>query len=590
MEKTKNFWTIFLSISSIVYLSVILWAVFRSLEMTDESLFLMKYETPFLYEKVLPSFSSFGIIIHKLTDWFDPKIFHFRLLRILTDVTGASILYFGFWSWIKSFYNKDNFDFWTGSSALLFILLGTLASYIPYYQIISYNSLNSFFLYSSLGLILLYLSGKNHNFFLYAAGFIAGFNFFIKFPSSILFGVFVFILFKFNIDNIIKFITGYLLAILAYFLFIESPESFINGIYLSLNNIPSTYSGFWSNLIYSIFGTIILILWYYKYTLTFFITGLILNLYELGNKKDIILKIIFILALLSFIYETAINELYFIRLGAFIFFAIISIEILIIIFKLIKNRDKIEKFKIILSKSLPIAGIIFLLPLILMVGTGSNPLYQCYIHLTPLFVFLIFLNILEFNLFKKSKFQFILPAIFIAFIFMHLWNRLIFDPFKIPASMPAQKYEINSISKLKNIKVDFKTKKFLTETQYLLTKADFKKGDYLIGLDISGLVYLFDGVSPGNVGWYISDEKHRNFNCNGIKSAKTELLQQQNVYFFLPDEDIKRKDNSVKDFYSCLRKNGFLNNYEVIGTTVNPYISSDWVTSNYKMTLYKEKI
>jgi len=590
MQKTKKFWTITLTVSLLIYFAVILWAVFRSLELTDESLFLLKYETPFLYEKILPSFSCFGLIIHKLTAWIDPQICHFRLIRLMADIAGTIILYIGFWSWIKTFFRDKNLGIWSNTTVLLFLLLGTLASYIPYYQIISYNSLNNFFLYSSLGVIMLHISGRTHNSLPYIAGFLAGFNIFIKFPSSILFTFFAFILFKFDRGNSLKFITGLLTAVIAYFLLIESPEAFIKGINIALENIPSTYNEFWGNLAYTIFGAAVLILWYFKYTLSLLIAGLILNLFDLGKRKKVILKAVFTLSAAFLVYETTVNELYFIRLGVLVFIAVILMQVLIIQFRLLKNMHKSEEFKHIQLKSLPVAATILLLPLVLMVGSGSNPLYQCYIHLTPLFAFLIFLSILECNFFKKVKFQFILPFVFIVFIFLHLWNRLIFDPFKIPAPMPAQNYEVTSIPKLKNIKVDLKKRQFLTETQDLLLNAGFEKGDYLIGLDIPGIVYLFDGVSPGNVGWYIADTKHANFNCKGITRAKRCLKPHDSVYLLLPEENINRKDNAVKDFYSCLRENGFLNNYEVIGTTVNPYISSDWVTSDYKMILYKEKI
>ncbi len=593
-NKTKtiyiNIWNIFLSLSFLAIFFILIWASFRGFEITDEGLYMLHIENPQYYDFI----SRYHVLVNKLLGWIGPEIYKYRLVNRFVNIAGSFIFYFGFWSWLKTFVKNDEYNFWNKLSVFLFIAIGNLMTMFILLQSVNYYNLNNFFILGSAGFLLLHIAKTKNNekplFPLLLCGFFGAMGFFVKYPSMILFLFSTFIILMLEhkrLHNLLLLAGGFLTGIVLYFGLFETPQVFMEE-FISLNKM---------NIQNQSHNPVRLILEYINSLSIMFITSfymfviplifLVMNamLQKIDKIPSVYKKFIFVL----FISLAVFSLLYEIHLMKFVMAMVIllvSIFFLITFLLLSHSQKEVQLYIKNISqgyKDLLVIILIFLMPFIMSFGSANNIIMMSFNHIAPWFAIFILLShseVLGSEMYKKySK---IIPVFILFFSMFCLLIFFIADPFRINGNYLKQDYSLNdtNIPKLKNLHVTEQTYYFVHNLKELFNKSGFKKGDYLYGFAICGIVYAFDGISPGKIAMYgpetmLGEMPNIYGYTNALKSGNL-----HKSYFLLPEncrEKICRKIKSEE----------FFKDYEVVGKIYNPYPSID---RNYPATpliLYK---
>ena len=172
-----------------IKLCIALWAVNKGFDIGDEGFYLLSSK----YYQSYETFDYF-FVFRKLFWWLPIGIIPFRLMRIVAEVLGALILSYSSYYWALSERSifKDNppHFFFLFSVTALGGFMGM------YTRSFSYNELSNLLVYGIAGILMLLLSfprkavtyDKRMTLFCLAglAGFLCGWQFFVKFPAGIL--------------------------------------------------------------------------------------------------------------------------------------------------------------------------------------------------------------------------------------------------------------------------------------------------------------------------------------------------------------------------------------------------------------------
>jgi hypothetical protein len=224
-------------------------------------------------------------------------------------------------------------------------------------------------------------------------------------------------------------------------------------------------------------------------------------------------------------------------------------------FFLSPTKEKMDR-NMELKKVMPVVIFLLLLPFIMSFGTNIPIVLMAYQHIMPWFAFCILMSMLGITVLKLDyKFHFILPTLALFFAWSYFLGIFMFSPVR---GIIYQNYQVTNVEKLKHMRVDYSSKKFIEDTYNIMIKAGFKKGDDLIALDIPFFAYAFEANSPG-ASWY-SVEIPQN-NCKILASIHSRL---KNAYFILP---------STIDpaFFRCIKSYGIFENHKLAGYSVVPY-------------------
>ena len=169
-------------------IAVFIYAVNKGLDMGDEGAVLLGYKYFAQYDTF-----DFFFTVRKYFPFIEFNIINIRLFKIAIDLFTLAVLSFGVYRWFESPYSI----FRTGTLSFPYVYLfggmGLFIGIIP--RGISYNDFSNFSILTAFG-ILLYVFSKNkeeiknrlkYPLLLTIAGFLIGWQFFIKYPCCIFF-------------------------------------------------------------------------------------------------------------------------------------------------------------------------------------------------------------------------------------------------------------------------------------------------------------------------------------------------------------------------------------------------------------------
>lgn len=574
----KSFWNIILLSVFFTFIFMLAFGIFRGFEITDEGFYLLMYEKPLVYNVCA---SRYFIIINRLFDWLNPQIYHYRLITIIINLLGSYIFFTGLWQYLNRLKIFSS-GLWTRYSAYLFIAAGNLMALFFLFKVVGYNDLNNFLVLSATGLAFLCVANKENTavsaICLSLAGFLIAFDIMVKFPTGICYiGLLALFLYldKKSLEFSKYLFGGLIVGLLAYFTFFESFEVFTHSLIASMKLGTGSSHGLGVILHNYFFFIDIAVTFFIKYfalpTLVFVLT---LVSYKLQKPRY------------TYIFGILAYSLFFIALLTSVVFAPLSSEanahaampifLLLIFFQgvILGFIPKVQNFN---RKLIYLVIFLLILPFLMAFGSAAPITMMAYLHLSPLFAVFYILNSLSDtpNFYVKLVNSF-LSLVFIVLCVSHLYFIYLKNPFRLNDDFFAQKFSVSGINKLEHIKVDIGTAIFLEDLNELMQKADFRKDDYLIGFLMPGIVYIFDGISPGAI-YYDSHPGSKTKNIKALEDSR-EILDK--TYFLLPREC---------QLHICeyIEENDVLKNHEIVGQIYNPYKPNILDVPNTPLLLYK---
>ena len=508
-------------------------------DLTDEGYFLLDYKNVNIYRGGI---HNYHIVITKLTHWFNPQILEYRWMALVLTLFSSLILAIGFDQWLKANYKIKNVFtfFWLN---FCFISIGNFLYYFPGFQIIHNNTLTNFYLQVSTGLILYLFSLKFDEFnfskinviILGLIGLLTGFNFFIKFTTSILvlvsyILVLLFYYRKMSFKNLIRifstFFIGTILGVFIYFAFFQSytewRSNFIDAYYMLSDHKPQDLIAQYFDNIFSCF-----IFW-----LKYFSWLLVFPLYfYFENSKKLILKSIYkknifngigIIALIFFLAEMYYFKFYksvygnpFGIINGYFYVIVILFQMSIILAIAIKKKKLTPAFININANKLILLLLLFITPFLGAFGTANSLFLNVLIHIAPWFVIIIILLIELSSQIKNTSSLSLLLLLPSCITFSQIGHGCLFEPFNSPGFFKTTE-KIDELPAIKGIYVDKNLKKSLLELNSLLRQNKFKDGYPIFGYSIPGIVYALGGISPG-MPYYFNKEPRDSISMNRFK-------------------------------------------------------------------------
>lgn len=151
--------------------------------------------------------------------------------------------------------------------------------------------------------------------------------------------------------------------------------------------------------------------------------------------------------------------------------------------------------------------ILLLLPLGAAFGTNNTLLWQIWLHVSPWFGLLLF----AFMETQTNDWIWPLGWLLLTFTVTWMWAQWMTTYFLRPYRLEEDRLSQTELLRVRSsrfygLKVDSLTRSFLEEFDAILSKSKFEPGMGVIALyDMPGLVYLSEGLSPGDP-WYLRDE------------------------------------------------------------------------------------
>ena len=450
---TKRLNLIFISTITIIGISIIFFKFFlanKGLVIDDEAWFL-------LLIRDLPSGDS-PTQFHKLFfNVFNGDIYQLRISYIFLEIVSFLIFSTGLY-----YFFKDKYDLKKVHIFIFFTL--TLIGYsifsLPICNIPYYANLNKTLLPLSIGFFLFsiykFKQNKKHFYLLYYSGLIVGFQPFIMITTITIYLCFLLLIFyyfdKQKIKHCIYYCLGIITSISIYFVFIENPIHFWE------NEILVNFKSYSSSNYTEKHGILPILRWlsvtikYIIFNCTLPAIGIIGIRYLLPFLNHIQKRAFFLLLALSgvlfFYFEIIKGEHEYASMNLFIAAFIFSmIDVFIV-----NNKDK---------HIIPITLFIFILPLLLSIGTDVDYKIRATDYIGMYFPFIFILQ-LHLNPKKKLVFSVILFCYFVNYCSMYFrtnWGQFKYSEQKVDVQLLDidQNLKLNDLntSNLKQLKPYF---------------------------------------------------------------------------------------------------------------------------------------
>ena len=524
--------SIFTAFVSLAILAIIIWGSNKGFDLTDEGLYLLKYQN---HQECFAYFSQFHIIVRKLFGWMGPTILNLRIARLILTIASTFIMTYGLVSWLKTFY-KMKTETKTGLLIFSITLIGSFLSYTFGAQSLSYNHLISFCLLLSTGLVFIALSryrATGTKFLLYfMAGLFTGMAVFIKITSALPFILIITVYIYLHHKKIkgkgtaISFAslyTGIGAFILIYFLSISSLNDYMQNfgeITKASTREPGNYTlGFYIKdtaltLLKIIeYGVFALIALSFFHTLQHVLKKMKLKQFNPFSAR-FIMKGLSLPALVVMAYLLYDKLLYLHFAGPYLLIFMFAPCIMVFNF-LKKKNQKVPGFHFWSTTLL-----LFIIPFIGALGSNNgliiNSIYFAGFWFAGLFIFYY-----EQLISRQS----LLAIVFILNILCLIAfpKNYIRDPYR-QLALTKQIEQLTQLPNGKHILVDASTKQYLTQIYETLKNNGFKQHDPIIGTyKIPGIIYLVDGTAPGSIIW--DEERTNEFLPKSLKHSEKELQQ-----------------------------------------------------------------
>ena len=520
---------------SVTSFLTIIWGLNKGFDFQDGGFYLLRYQKN---QPFYPGIIFEHILIQKfLPDKF-LNILSLRYLSLILNIFGTAFFSFGLYRYlqlelkIKSSYFK----------LLLFNFSFLIISYAHSPSDLSYNSLNAFVFFISVGLFLLGYCYKRPFIFLMFAGLIISFSVLIKISAGILailiFSVMIILLFNNVYKNVFGFIGGvaFTLSFISIFIQPNFFTYFYDG-YILLVKGESVYN---ENLL---LNTTIETL--YQLTKLFIISLFIsIMLIFFQKSKKVIYKygsLAILTIILYYSYDRYIERMIFMGyFSAHLFILVIfSIGAYFLIKSILDKKSITHIYKEIKTKykNLLILLFLFILPFVGAFGhAGSSGLMSAS---RLYFIFFGGLLFIIYKLLMKDIIKWIYVFLSFFLLFMGTYSYVHY-PYRL---LPLYLQNVD----FKGIKYDNETATFLRIVEEKLIENKFKKEQGIIAAyTMPGLIYLMDSFSPGGILWsQISEDLY----FENLKNTELQLLP----FIFVNNDELNAK------FIYKLEKNSRIN-------------------------------
>ncbi|MDU0370364.1 hypothetical protein ACFPAF_08180 [Hymenobacter endophyticus] len=569
-------------------IGLFLWAINKGYDLTDEGFYLLGYTYP---EEYSSSFTSFNLLINKVLSPNHTSIIGYRLASLFTTITAGLLLAGGVWKWIREKYHTNSLPYW--AVACLFVS-GNFLQYSIFPRTIFYNNINSFCIAVFASSVLLYSAYpsaarfKGRHVLLFLGGAFVGLDLFVKGSSSVIAlgtGLAVIGL-SAGLANVREWykpvglvVLGYLAGIAVFFLGIQSPlvwqANFVHETQLLLK---TSYNG--GLLVrylkdsYPVLRTLVYPFFLFV-LLSFFLTRAYLR-----NKlrlSPVVQLGIGLLILAFMVYEALRTDLYrntHLNHNRSIVWFLALMLVVLAMFSAAYLEQPHKKVK---WRKLIIAGWLLMLPFVGAVGTYNNLFINIMLDINYWLALLCILYVSMPAIAHSTVVRvvvFLVPALVIAEQYTY---GLLYAPYLQAANMLQQNVPVTlgSSHTPATLQLDAKTAAFMGDLKQTMKQAGFEPGMPVVAMyDMPGLVYMLDGISPGNP-WIFGQLDLRN--CDALAKTRMDVTKA----FLLVNE------KPGPELLTCMASHGmrFPEGYREVKKLLSPYNPNQYNWRNYQDTL-----
>jgi hypothetical protein len=553
--------------------AVVVWALPRGFNITDEAFYLLNYRYPSEYEA---NFSSFHLIITRLLGVTDAPLSTYRALGLAAVGVGGTAFGLSLSAWLRALSPADRRGWLTNPSLVVgYVLLGALLIACVFPVTISYNVLNTLFLLLAAAgvLVALRCGPATGGRWLLTAGLALGLDFFIKGSTAVLLGLSILGLLGWCwrrsgvlLRALLWLGTGLAMGAGLFFFLVQAPGTWLHN-FLQESAVIGRQGGYrMGDLLPNYLASAIATLAFLVYPMGPALLALSWLAWWWPRRKPAFWSGAVAMALLggvaAFMAWQALHRLWYstsISNHMETMSLLLALVLLVATIVTIEASDSTPQAKagcVVNSPThWPVALWLYSLPFLAAAGTINDLRLNTLVDMGPWFGLVLVLLAQP----RPTRLPdwvmaglLLLPAGFATeqIIWGTLWT-----PYTLSVPMPAQNQPLHSAGVRGTLLVDAGTVAYVTQLEKLLAAGGFRPGDPLLAFyDLPGLVYLVGGVSPG-ASWYFARRDGRN--CHALDLTRIPL-QKACILLNQP---------LGPELQSCLREHGmdFPQNYRLVG-------------------------
>ena len=563
-------------------LAVMLWALPRGFDITDEGFYLQNFRYSAEYEA---SFSTFHLIVVRMFGLANASVVTVRVVGLGAAVLGAGVFGLNLAAWLR---NNTATRRWVGRPGLAvsFVMLGALLVFSVFPRAISYNGVTSLFLLLSAAAVLAALrrGPARATWKLLVIGFVLGLDVFVKASSAALLFIGAVVLlawcwrscsWRVLVRAAVLLGLGLALGLGLYFAvvqpfglwhrnFVQEMAALQSQGHYGMADLLPTYLisaakalGFLLFPLGPVLAALTGLAWWWPHRVP--AAWHKLAALMIGGGLGAFLAVE---ALRRHWYSNAISS----NLETLpLLLALVALAALLVATQRRSHAPLAPPVAApaATDQQWPVGLWLLMLPLLAAAGTINDLRLNLLVDMAPWFGLLLLL---------VSQLRLaLLPAWVPAALLLAsagyaaeqtIWG-VLWTPYNLAATMAEQTEPLHAAGVTGTLQVDPRTLAFVDQVEKLLSAGGFRPGDPLLAFyDLPGLVYLCGGVSPG-AAWFFPKRDARN--CHAL-DITTQPLRKACILLNQP---------LGPELRSCLHEHGlaFPENYRLVGTVLSSYHS-----------------
>lgn len=579
--------SILLGLLSLFCLALFCWSIDRGFDISDEGFYMLGFVYP---EEYSVQFTNYNMIVAAILPGKSVSLIGYRVASLVVALAAAVFISIGVWQWIRH----------RALAAVPFqviLLLLTVGSFLPYSLVprtISYNSLNSLSIAALVGGVLYFCAAPAGRrwlayAFLALGGLFAGLDLFIKGTSSAanagMAGIVLILVMgvpnfkRWFIPGVVL-VLGYLAGLLLFFVWIQPADVWFTNFNNELRVLSSAYSG--GSLVAKYLSNAKPIVKQLVFPFSLLIAGAFglgrLYRQQPARLSPLVLSVAGVVFAAVFAYGTRRGGLYrnvHLNNNQSAVWFLLAVLVVLALFVALADKKHLSRLS---RPTVIVTGWLLALPLICSIGTYNNIFINALLDLNYWLaaICLLYANMPESATDKLllKVMVFLVPALMTTEQFVY---GLLRGPYLQAADTPQQTVpvEVGAVHRSATLKLDAATAGFVQDMRQTLRKAGFQPATPIIAIyDLPGLVYLLDGISPGDP-WLFGQRDERS--CNSLAKSRLDLRQAFVLVNEPPGQELLR----------CMQAHGlrFPQGYVKVGTHLNPYAKNRYGWRGYQDTV-----
>ena len=570
-------------------LLLMIWAIDKGFDITDEAFFLMLLQNPTGYVEEV---TSFHLIVGKLIGHLEPNIFTYRWLRLVLSMLSALGFAWGFYRWLGRYADRGSRRCAGITLVGVLFLVGGLATFGGL-QTLSYNDLNVHCVLLVAGL-LFYLLSRPPVRMAWSGVCIAAFiligavtaiDFFIKFPTAIL--LLAIPIGSMTIHHrgrpwreaalaIGWVLVGAAVGASLFFGFVQPAPAWFEKISVGLRIQSTEGHNLQTILELYVRHTGRSVAWFLIFfSPVFAVCAVVTRLAVVGWHRRSLRNQCLLAAITALAALYALHSLYILKVyhtplynnarTVYLYFLILGIQCtVLLVLYWTKRRTRVNSEKPLVGKLLGVT-ILFVLPFVSAWGTNVHLLYRALGNPVPWFALVLLLSLEMTKQLGRWRVGSLCILAVAAFGISQTVYGTVWVPYNLADKLYRQTAVLERPPMVRGLNVDPPTKQFFDEVQSLLRRGDYAEGDRILGLyNLPGLVHLMGGVSPGQPTYWAHEPAR---NCHALRESDPAATRT----FVIVNREIKEIE---PEFLTCMHEAGVLfpERYVELGTVYDPYI------------------